>query len=266
MRVSRTLCFQSLLLLLVAAYASCKPKMKEAPSSLMVFAAASLSDVMAEVGDEFERSRGSAVEFNFSGSNTLAQQMAATDRADVFLSANEEWMSWAVSKGEILESSIKDIALNQLAVVSDPAFTMEATSWSDIKSSDVEKLVIADPRGVPAGQYAKRWMERHGVWESLSDSVVPTTDVRAVMAVVRSTKMSIGIVYSSDLTNGVDRLGTLFSSNEDDDLNIRYQGGLSLKESLHPLAGDFLSFLGSEEGCSIFRKHGFIVEEGDQDD
>ncbi len=164
---------------------------------LLVFAAASLADALEGAGAAWEaRHPEEPVDFNFAGSNDLARQIAAGAPADLFLAADRERL--AAAERADLRAAVPLLG-NDLVVVA-PAGAGEAGA-AVAGARDLlafERLGLADPEGVPAGIYARGWLEAEGVWPALRDRVVPALDVRANLAAVASGSVPVGVVYSTD--------------------------------------------------------------------
>lgn len=169
---------------------------------LLVFGAASLADALEEAGAAWEaRHPDAPVAFNFAGSNELARQIAAGAPADVFVAADRERLVSA--RRADLEAAVPLLG-NELVVI---APRMEETPGIErlrigVREArdllDFERIGLADPEAVPAGVYARGWLEAEGVWEKLRDRVVPALDVRANLAAVASGSVPVGVVYATD--------------------------------------------------------------------
>ncbi len=169
----------------------------ERQEPLWVFAAASLADVVGEIGAEYERSTGVVVRCSYAGSNTLARQIAAGAPADLFLSADRAQVRQLEEAGRVESGSAFAFAANSLVVVGHrDAEAVQLNSPSDLLR--FKRLAIADPRAVPAGVYARRWLEAEGIWDTLAERVVPTLDVRAALAAVAAGNAPAAVVYSTD--------------------------------------------------------------------
>jgi molybdate transport system substrate-binding protein len=161
---------------------------------LLVFAAASLADALEETGAAWEaRHPEEPVAFNFAGSNDLARQIAAGAPADLFVAADRERL--AAAERADLGAAVALLG-NDLVVVAPAGSGATVAGAGDLLA--FERLGVADPEGVPAGVYARRWLESEGVWEELRDRLVPALDVRANLAAVASGSVPAGVVYATD--------------------------------------------------------------------
>lgn len=199
MRFRRPFALSPLLLLLVLSGSCSEP----ATGPPLVFAAASLSDVLLELGERFSAEQGAEVAFNFAGSNELARQIEQGAPASLFLSADLRQVERLERQGRLRPEDRVELLGNTLVVVEPlPATTGERhePSWWTGPSWLLERrsIALADPAAVPAGVYAREWLESLGVWGALQDRLVPTLDVRAALGAVASGAAEAGIVYRTD--------------------------------------------------------------------
>lgn len=168
------------------------------PVELTVYAAASLTDVLGQVAPVCEREIGARLVFNFGASNDLARQITAANKADVFLSADEGWMDHVEKAGLLDTASRRDLLSNRLVVIVPIGSSLVVRSAADLASPPIRRLSLADPGAVPAGKYAKAWLEKKGVWEKVRERALPAPDVRAALAAVEAGAAEAGIVYRTD--------------------------------------------------------------------
>jgi molybdate transport system substrate-binding protein len=168
------------------------------PIELTVYAAASLRDALGEIATICEGPTGSRLLFNFGASNDLARQIVAAHKADIFFSADESWMEHVAGAGLVDAASRRALLSNRLVVVAPSDSTLAVAGAADLARASIRRLALANPDAVPAGRYAKAWLEKSGVWEKVRDRVVPGTDVRATLATVEAGAVEAGIVYRTD--------------------------------------------------------------------
>jgi molybdate transport system substrate-binding protein len=212
---------------------------------LLVFAAASLTDALGEIGSGYESRTGVRTVFSFAGSNALARQIRAGAPADVFELERA---------GLVRPADRVSLLSNRLAVVVATTSNLVVTGPRDLERA--RRLALGDPEAVPAGIYARRWLEGHGLWERLRGRVVPTLDVRAALAAVESGAADAGIVYRSDLAmaRGV-RLALEIPA--DETARIVYPAAV-LASSKNPEARPFLEHLRSPDARAVFTRFGFV--------
>jgi len=168
------------------------------PIELAVYAAASLKDVLNELAPACGRAAGAQLVFNFGASNDLARQIVAANKADVFFSADEARMEEVAAQDLVDATSRRTLLSNRLVVVVPSDSTLAIGSAADLAGPAVKRLSLANPDAVPAGKYAKAWLEKAGAWERTKDKVVPAPDVRAALAAVEAGAVEAGIVYRTD--------------------------------------------------------------------
>lgn len=216
----------------------------------LVFAAASLAEAFEEIGRDFEARSGTRVDFSFAGSNVLLRQIQAGAPADVFVSANRACVDALEGSGLVEPDDAVSLLTNRLVVVV-PAGRHR--SFHDLAA--VRTLALGDPEAVPAGIYARRWLESRGFWTALRERVVPTLDVRAALAAVASGGTEAAIVYRTDaaLSSRV-RVAQEIPPSQTPD--ITYVAAL-LARATSPQARPFLEHLRSTKARETFTRLGF---------
>jgi len=252
-----------ILVLLFLLQTGCGGRPGNEPETLTVFAAASLSDVLLEIGREFEEVQGVKAVFNFAGSNVLASQILSTPRADIFLSASEAWMDEVEEKERLEPGTRVSFLSNALVVVAHPGSGSTLGGAGGLCGLDFKRLAMGDPESVPAGRYAREWLEsvpcgEGTLWDRVKDRLSPTSDVRGALAQVESVRGMVGVVYRTDLFRFADRLETLLEIPADKGPVISYSAAVVKGSRQTNLGRLFLEFLQSYEAWMIFEKHGFL--------
>src|SRR5436190_2327953 len=165
-------------------------------AEINVFAAASLTDVLTRIARDYEKESGDKLVFNFGASSMLARQIQEGAPADVFFSADEEKMDGLEKKGLIKKETRKALLSNALVVVVANDSTLKITGPDDLKKA--KRIAIAEPKTVPAGIYARKYLEQVGLWSKIIDPLIPTENVRGALAAVESGNVDAGIVYKTD--------------------------------------------------------------------
>jgi molybdate transport system substrate-binding protein len=163
---------------------------------ITVLAAASLTDALEEIAKAWARATGNAVVLNLGSSNDLARQIRAGAPADVFLSADPAQMDGLERDGLVRAADRVDLLSNTLVVVVPASSPARVEAPSDL--TFMKHLALADPQAVPAGVYARAWLESVGLWARVEGQVIPTLNVRAALAAVESEHAEAGIVYKTD--------------------------------------------------------------------
>ena len=225
-------------------------------SVLRVSAAASLADVLKEIDAAYEKSTGTKVELNLGASSTLARQIEEGAPADVFFSADLAKMDGLEKKGLIYASTREAQLSNSLVVVEPYDGKVVITSGKDL--AGLGKIALADPKAVPAGVYAKAWLEKLGLWAQIEPKVVATENVRAALAAVEARNVDVGVVYKTDAAISK-KVKVVYEVPADEVPPIIYPMAV-LKESKNATAAkQYLDFLDSDESQGTFVKFGFLV-------
>jgi molybdate transport system substrate-binding protein len=227
-------------------------------AELTVHAAASLSDAMKEIGAAYEKEGGDKLQFNFGASNMLERQIEEGAPADVFLSADEAKMDALEKKGLLLPGTRRSLLSNSLVIVVAADSTALPKSAADLAKPECRKIALAETRSVPAGIYARAYLEKLGLWDSVSEKAVPTENVRAALAAVESGNVDAGIVYKTDaLISKKVKVAVEISGAEAP--KISYPVGV-VKSSREPeRAKKFAEYLAGPAAGVVFERFGFIV-------
>ncbi|WP_119165447.1 molybdate ABC transporter substrate-binding protein [Algihabitans albus] len=232
----------------------------QASERLTVFAAASTTDAVAEVLEQFKAKTGVESVASFASSSTLAKQIEAGAPADLFISANVTWMDHLEARQAIRAETRVDLLGNSLVVVSsrDSDFICGSAAPCDLAAAlQDERLAVGDPDHVPAGLYAKEALQSLGQWDDLEPKLAPTSDVRGALALVARGETPAGIVYQTDaaLLSDVRVVSTLPVESHSP---ILYPVALTAR-SEHPAAPAFLRYLAGPQARAILIRHGFTV-------
>jgi molybdate transport system substrate-binding protein len=223
---------------------------------LTVSAASSVADVLNDAGKAWLAAGGAGVQVNAGGSNLLARQVAAGARVDVFLSADRVQMGVAERSGR-LAAAPRDLLSNTLVVVVPPGAARKTLVPRDLADAAVTRIALGNPDSVPAGVYARQWLERAGLWEAVSKKVVPTLSVRAALAAVRNGHADAGVVFATDAKTTPD-VPVAYAVPAADAPPIRYPVAV-VKGSRETDAARFVDFLFSPAARDIFVRAGFGV-------
>jgi molybdate transport system substrate-binding protein len=222
-----------------------------------VFAAASLADAIGEIARDDERSGGVRIRANFGGSSVLARQIREGASADLFVSADEAKMDELAAAGLIETGSRRLLLSNALVIVVPADGGATIAHPRDLAGPAVRRLALAEPATVPAGIYARQYLESLGLWEAVRRKVVPTESVRAALSAVEAGNAQAGIVYRTDalVSRGV---RVAFSVPPGEGPRITYPAAL-LRRSRHPEAARrLLGYLAGPEAAAVFAKYGFL--------
>jgi len=225
--------------------------------TVTVFAAASLTDALKEIGTAYEAKSGDKIAYNFAGSNVLARQIGQGAPADIFFSADEAQMDNVAKAGLIDPATREDLLLNTLVIVGPADSPLQGFLPPDLAQPNIQRIALADPKAVPAGVYAKAYLTKLNLWSKIASKVVPTENVRAALAAVTSGNAEVGIVYQTDALSSK-KAKVLYAVPLTDGPRITYPVAL-VKASGKDAAKKFLAYLESPEALTVFRKHGFLA-------
>ena len=227
-------------------------------AEVLVFAAASLTEALKEIGRLYEQRAPDHITFNFDASSTLARQIAEGAPADVFFSADQAKMDGLVSKHLIVDATRRNVLSNALVVVAGKDTALRITAPDQLAAPEIHRLALADPEAVPAGIYAKAFLEKRGLWGAVSNRVVPLQNVRAALSVVGSGNAEIGFVYRTDAAVSKD-VRILYEVPPEDCPPITYPVAVTRAAPQADSARAFLHFLETPEAAAAFRRNGFTV-------
>jgi molybdate transport system substrate-binding protein len=225
---------------------------------VLVYAASSLTDVLEEIGRTWEAVSGHKVVLNLGASSDLGRQLRAGAPGDVFLSADREQMDLVERDGIVRSRERVELLSNALVVVVPARSLPTLRVPADLAA--VGKLALADPEVVPAGVYARRWLEAIGLWDQVRPKVVPTLNVRAALSAVESGNAGAAIVYRTDAAVS-DRVRVAFQVSGPEAPSIVYVVA-PLSASRKPAARAFVQYLRSAPARAAFARAGFLTLDG----
>lgn len=240
-----------------AGHAADKPK-------LTIFAAASLQNAMDELNAAFAASHPANVTASYASSSVLAKQIESGAAADLFISADRDWMKYVADKQLIRADSAHDLLGNQLVLVAksdDPAAIQLAPGADLAGALSGGRLAMGEVKSVPAGKYGKAALEKLGIWDKVQDRVVGADNVRAALKLVALGEAKFGIVYASDAkVEKAVRIVDAFP--EDSHPPIIYPVAITKTAAARTDGGAdqaqaFLDFLRSDAAAAVFSKYGF---------
>ncbi len=228
-----------------------------AAEEITVFAAASLTNALTEIGASYEKTSGYKVRFNFAASNTLARQIEAGAPADVFFSADEAQMDILEKKKLIDKATRKPLLGNTLVIVTAPDGPA-VSEVADLAGPAIKRLSLGNPQAVPAGVYARQHLEKTGLWERVQAKIVPAENVRAALAVVESGNAEAGIVYKTDAAVSK-KVKVALEVPASEGPAITYPVAMVAGGGKSGSAAKFLKHLSNKEAGAVFTKHGFTL-------
>jgi molybdate transport system substrate-binding protein len=224
-----------------------------------VFAAASLGDVLDAVGHAYDAQGGVQVVFSFASSSALARQIEASGGADIFISADRDWMDELGKRGLLAPGTRRNLAGNRLVLVAPAAsnVAVKVAPHFDLQAAlHGGRLALADPDSVPAGKYARAALTTLGVWDSVAPHLAPAENVRAALAYVARGEAPLGIVYATD-AQAEPRVKIVATFPDRTHPPIVYPA--ALLTGAKPRAKAFLAFLTGARARAMFARAGFLT-------
>ena len=223
---------------------------------VIVSAAVSLSDVLQQLASIYEARSGERVVLNLGPSNTLARQIAAGARVDLFISADEAQMDRAA--GEVVPGSRVDLLSNQLAIAVPDDRARQFTSARELADPAIMRIAIGDPAAVPAGVYARQYLQRIGIWTQVEMKIVPSGSVRLALAAVENGAADAAIVYRTDIATASHAREALLISAADGP-RIVYPAAVVRTGLNQEGAARLLAFLRGSDAMAVFTRAGFLA-------
>jgi molybdate transport system substrate-binding protein len=222
--------------------------------SIVIFAAASMKNALDDVDDGFTKKTDIKVVASYAASSALMKQIEQGAPADVFLSADVNWMDYGAKRNLIETDTRVDLLGNRLVLIAPrdskigdvkivPGFDLAGLAGTG-------RIATGDVRAVPAGLYARAALEKLGVWTSVESKMAMAENVRAALVLVARGEAPLGIIYETDarIDPGVKIVGVL---------PVVYP--VALTKDAKPDAAQYLAFLGTPEATAVFQHYGFDV-------
>ena len=229
----------------------------ETPGGVLVFAAASLANVLGNLDRAFTARTGVRVTSSLAASSTLAKQIEAGAPADVYFSADLQWMDYLEQRGLLRAGSRREVVGNSLVLIAPAGSSLQVSIGPGLDLLRLlggGRLAVADPDSVPAGIYARQALAKLGVWSIVLPRVVRAENVRAALEYVARGDAPLGIVYRTDaLVEKRVRIVGVFPA----DSHPRIVYPVALTRRAGAPAARYLAFITSAEARPIFRKWGF---------
>jgi len=232
----------------------------EPARDVTVYAGASLTNALQDIATAFAAGGGAKVRFSFAASSLLARQIEAGADADLFFSADTDWMNYLADRNLIQTATRKDVLSNHLVLIapSNSTIAIEIKAGFALAHALGDgRLAVADPDTVPAGKYARQALTSLGVWGSVAEHLVRAENVRVALAYVARGEAPLGIVYDTD-ARAEPKVKAIGTFPENTHLPIVYPVALTA----HGTSADaraFLTYLEGPQAADVFRRYGFIV-------
>jgi molybdate transport system substrate-binding protein len=228
-------------------------------AEIHVYAAASLTDALTVIGEQYQKQSGDQLVFNFAASSVLARQIQEGAPADIFFSADEAKMDSLQKKKLIVPETRKSLLSNVLVIVVPEDSKLKLSSAKDLMNVK-GYIAIAEPKTVPAGIYAKEYLSKIGIWSKVIDHLVPTENVRAALLAVELGNADAGIVYKTDAEISK-KTKVAFEVPLAEGPKISYPVAVVSTSKNLDAAQKALSYIESQAALGIFKKYKFLTQQ-----
>lgn len=233
-----------------------------ASAKVTVFAAASMTDALQQIADQYQKEKpDDQVVFSFASSSTLAKQIEEGAPADLFVSASNKWMKYLSDKNLTVKETEKVLVGNELVLIApanSAANTVDLAKGEWIGGLKDSYLSVGDPAHVPAGQYAEEALTKLNLWDQVKDKLARAKDVRGALALVERAEAPYGIVYSTDAKVSK-AVKTVAVFPQDSYKAVEYPVAI-LQEHDNAETRAFLNYLQSDAAKKVFVEYGFSVK------
>ena len=230
----------------------------ESANEITISAAISLKNAFEEIGKIFEEKHPrTKVRFNFGASGDLARQIEAGAPVDVFASAAQKDMDDIDQKGLITSGTRMNFAGNSVVLVKPGMSQIRMELFEDLRKPEVKKIVIGNPKSVPAGRYAEEVLKYLNLWEAVRDKLVLAEHVRQALDYVARNEVDAAMVYSTDAMIRPREVRIVTNAPDRSHQPIVYPIGIVKGSKNQSLAKEFVAFVLSPEGKNLLKKYGF---------
>jgi molybdate transport system substrate-binding protein len=224
--------------------------------TLTVSAAASLTNVLKELGVKYEAAHpGAKLQYNFAASGVLIQQISQGAPVDVFISADEESMTRGIDQKLLDAASKRNIASNQVVLIVPATGGVPVAGLADLSGAAVKHIALGKPASAPVGRYTKQSLEAAKLWSALEPKLVYADSVRQVLDYVARGEVEAGFVYATDAAVMADKVKTVMRV--EGHAPVRYPAAITAEGKQKAAAADFLAFLLSAPAQDALGKAGF---------
>lgn len=225
---------------------------------IYVLAAASLTDVLTELANNYKQETSTEIIFSFASSGALQAQIEASAPADIFFSAAQKQMNALEEKGLIDSETRKDLLENKVVLISPKNSNLNIKSFTDITNSNVKKLGLGEPKNVPVGQYSEEILSNLSILDIAKEKAVYGSDVRNVLDWVETAEVDCGIVYATD-AKIAKNINIIAEAPEDTHKKVIYPISIIKSSQNKEEAKKFIDYISTDKSKEIFQNYGFTV-------
>ena len=225
---------------------------------IYVLAAASLTDVLTELANNYKQETSTEIIFSFASSGALQAQIEASAPADIFFSAAQKQMNALEEKGLIDSETRKDLLENKVVLISPKNSNLNIKSFTDITNSNVKKLCLGEPKNVPVGQYSEEILSNLSILDIAKEKAVYGSDVRNVLDWVETAEVDCGIVYATD-AKIAKNINIIAEAPEGTHKKVIYPISIIKSSQNKEEAKKFIEYISTDKSKEIFQNYGFTV-------
>ena len=230
------------------------------PVELHVAAAASLTDVMKELAEDYQKEHPNVkITFNFGSSGALQQAIENGGATDIFFSAAQKQMDALEKSGNLAEGTRANLLVNEVVLIVPSDSKLDIKDFNDLTRDDIQHIALGEPKGVPVGQYTEEILTKLNILDAVKAKAVYGSDVRQVLSWVETGEADCGVVYATDAAVAGDKVKVAAKAPADSHKPVIYPVAI-IKESKNMEADkDFLKFVQSDKAKAAFEKYGFEI-------
>ena len=225
---------------------------------ILVLAAASLTDVLTELANNYKTETGTTVTFSFASSGALQTQIEAGSPADIFFSAAQKQMDALQEKDLIDTDTRKDLLKNKVVLISPNNSTLNIKSFTDMTNANVTKMGLGEPKSVPVGQYSEEILSNLSILDTVKQKAIYGSDVRNVLSWVRTGEVDCGIVYATDAQIAND-INIIAEAPEGTHKKVIYPIAIVKSSANKEEAKKFIDYISNDKAAEAFKNYGFTV-------
>ncbi len=247
-------------LAIAGAFGPVPPPAAAQSKDVVVFAAASLKNALDDINAQWQREAGKKATISYAASSALARQIEQGAPADLFISADLDWMDYVQQRNLIKADTRGNLLGNRIVLIADKNSTLTTKLAPGVDLASVlgsGRLAMADVSAVPAGKYGKAALEALNIWPTVEGKVAQAENVRAALLLVSRGEAPLGIVYQTDAAADPN-VKIIDAFPENTHPPIIYPVAATAG-STHPDAAAFLAYLKSAAAKPLFEKQGFAV-------
>ncbi len=230
------------------------------PVEIHIAAAASLTDVMKELADIYQKDNPNVkLTFNFGSSGALQQAIENGGQTDIFFSAAQKQMNALDEKQLLAEGTRSDLLVNEVVLIVPSDSKKDIKNFEDLTREDVNHIALGEPKGVPVGQYTEEILTKLNILDAVKAKAVYGSDVRQVLSWVESGEADCGIVYETDAAVAGDKIKIIAKAPENSHKPVIYPVAILKDSKQIDEDKKFLEFVKSDNAKNIFEKYGFKI-------